>query len=1018
MIRPELEPIECDLEPIHLSGHIQPHGILIVLKEPDLKILQISANVDSYFGFTPESLLGKNLSALFSKTQTKRIFDYSQQENLDVNNPFELKVRINHSDQNSTFHFQKFHGILHRNKSNILILELEPYVNASRSHNSHSHKSIEIYHLLQGFMARMRQINTLAEFAQLLASKVKEINGFDRVMVYRFDPITQVGIVIAEDKEPQLDSYLGLHYPASDIPQKARQIFSQNWVRFIPNVSYQDVPIIPSNHPITGEPLDLTYAGLRSVAAGHIEYLENMEVGGAMSISIRNEHRLWGLIACHNYTPKYIDYKTRKACEFFGQFASIELLRQQEIETTRYQVHVKSIQEELCQAFSGELGFVQQALEHNRNKLLDLVCAQGAAILLDDCLTLIGKTPSRHKVKVLINWFIEQNPQPPEIFVTNALPDIYPHALQMIDSASGIAIASIVIKQKCHHIIWFRPEQFQTVNWAGASRNPISIAENGEHRYTPRQSFKLWIETVRHKSLPWQPLEIEAALEMRRILMQAILDSAQLVLERNAELEKTVTEAEIANRAKSEFLAKMSHELRTPLTAILGFTHLISRDHSLVKTHQEHLDIISRSGEHLLSLINDVLEISKIESGQVDLTESSFDLYRLLYSIRDMFAVKASNKGIELHLDIASKVPQYVYGDAAKLRQILLNIVGNAIKFTLAGYVRMRVSAEPILPNIDNIASNTQVWKLSFEVEDTGSGISDDDLKIIFDTFKQTAQGRFLQGSGLGLSISRQFARLMAGDVTVRSKFGKGSIFLCQVQLVEVEANVVTNLKEPQLVISLKSGQPNYRILIVEDVLEIRQLLVNLLESIGLDVYAAENGQEAIAIYQECLPHLIWMDICMPIMDGYEATRQIRAMPEGQNTKIIALTASAFEADRLASLNAGCDDFVAKPFTEATVFEKIANFLGLEYIYAETLPLNQYRTSQPSNLVKPLQKTELGDLGEEFLKSLSQAALLLDEETLYELIAHIPPEHKSIAQALTMMVNNLQFESILELTQT
>lgn len=1004
------EPVECDREPIHLSGQIQSHGILIALQEPEIKILQISENVVTYFGIAAPLLLGKSLSKLLSKKQTKLILGYSKQENLEANNPFELKVSIHNSDPNLPTTVHRFNGVLHRNKSNILILELEPYA----YNHKHNLKPIEFYYVLQSFMADLRQVQAVSGFAQLLATKVRQINGFDRVMVYQFDPVNQSGQVIAEAKESHLDSYLGLHYPASDIPKKARDIFAENWVRFIPDIAYQAVPIIA----ISGDkPLDLTYASLRSVVAGHLEYLENMGVWGSMSISIRNGNQLWGMIACHHYQPKYLDCQTRKACELLGQFASIELLHQQEIETTRYQIRVKSIQEELRQAFSNELDFVQQVIDLNQDKLLALVCAQGTAILLDDRLTLIGKTPTSTQVQALMVWFLEQNPKPEPIFFTNALSQIYPQAAEITDVASGVAIASITIKQKSHHIIWFRPEQLQTVNWAGASSNPIAIADDGEKRYTPRQSFKLWVETVRDQSLPWQPLEIEAASEIRKILMQAILDSAQLALEKAAELETAAKEAAIASRAKSEFLAKMSHELRTPLTAILGFTNLISHDQSLIATHKEHLEIISRSGEHLLSLINDVLEISKIESGQVDLLEQPFDLYRLIYSIRDMFSIRAVNKGLELHFQIAPTVPQYVYGDAGKLRQILLNIVGNALKFTSAGYVSMKISAKQIVNKSESTSVNAR-WKFSFEVSDSGIGIPDHDLKSIFDPFKQTDRGKYLQGSGLGLSISRQFARMMAGDVMVSSKLGEGSSFLAEVPMMEVEANVVATIKDHKLVISLKAGQPTYRILVVDDVLEIRQLLVNLLKSVGLEVRAAENGAVAIAIYQEWLPHLILMDISMPIMDGYEAIRQIRAIPVETSTKIIALTASAFDSDRIAALEAGCDDFVVKPFTEAIVFETIGNLLGAEYVYAETLLLDSDTANlQSKSLIKPLTKAEMQILGGELVSSIHQAALLLDESTLHELIDLIPANHKSIAQTLNIMVANLQFELILELTQ-
>jgi CheY-like chemotaxis protein len=351
------------------------------------------------------------------------------------------------------------------------------------------------------------------------------------------------------------------------------------------------------------------------------------------------------------------------------------------------------------------------------------------------------------------------------------------------------------------------------------------------------------------------------------------------------------------------------------------------------------------------------------------------------------------------------------------LRQILLNIVGNAIKFTASGSVSMRISAEPVVTDFDSNFISTQIYKFIFQIEDSGTGLSEQDMRIIFDTFKQTDQGKSFQGSGLGLSISRQFAKLMSGDVTVTSILGEGSIFSCVVQMIEVEANVVATLKEPDLVISLKAGQPNYRILVVDDVLEIRQLLTNLLESVGLQVYTAENGQTAIAMYQEVLPHLILMDISMPIMDGYEATKTIRAISRGSNTKIVALTASAFDSDRAAAIASGCDDFVAKPFSETTIFMKIASLLGAEYVYAETTTLDAETLQQQSSL-KPLTQEDLQVLGPQLINLIHQAALMLDETTLNELIEQIPNNYKSIAQTLEIMVANLQFEFILELTHS
>ena len=1010
---------ECTEESVYAPGHIQPHGIVFLLQGSNLNILQTSENVEEFFGISAEELLGKPLQGLLGHAQGQKIVSNIHQRTLNFHNFFDIKLPLKDGKT------QTFRSTLHQ-ISDGWILELEPQFPIE------NHHSIDFYHRLQTVILNLRSAIGLSDLAQTIAREVKAMTGFDRVMVYRFEA-DEHGVVIAEEKESYLESYLGLHYPAIDIPVPARKLFYRNWVRQIPNINYTPARLIPTNHPLTGTPQDLSACVLRGVSPYHIEYLQNMGVAGTLTISLIDDRHLWGLIACHHYSPRLVDYDTRKTCEFLGQFASIELVHEQERQLNVYRSQAKTIQDQIQQAFRRESSWSEQVLTRNASQLLDLVDARGVAILLDGRLTLVGQTPSEAEVGDLVQWLLQNNQE--RVFATASLSQLYPQAKQFKDRASGVLAISILLcyaKQKSYHILWFRPEQIQTVNWAGNPQDAVSIDEIGKMQLCPRKSFEVWKETVQEMSYPWQIAELEAAAEMRNILMLAVLEFSQAALEQAAE------RAAIANRAKSQFLANMSHELRTPLNAILGFTQLMNRSPHIPEEFQEHLGIISRSGEHLLTLIDDVLQMSRIEAGQLILTASCFNLHRLLGSINEMFTLKAPEKGLHLSSEWDATVPRYVCGDQAKLRQILINLLGNAIKFTTTGRIVLRGRAfssddMPSGTNRDRATNQPDIpptITLCLEVEDTGSGISPSDLESIFDAFMQTDRGRHDRGTGLGLSISRQFARLMGGDITVRSTLDQGSTFTCKVVLQLPESLYLEEPETSDRIIGIEPGQPIYRILVAEDVPENQQLLVTLLESVGFEVCAVENGAEAIARCQTWQPDLILMDIQMPVMDGYEATRQIRSqqslvMSHGssadtreqmsqdnrQMTRIIALTAYAFEDDRTASLEAGCDDYIAKPFTEATLFDKIAHLLGVRYCYAEKV--GPESSASPPKIFTPDLKT----MPTKWIAEVHEAALDLSDNKLYQLIAQIPKEKQDFIEAMTSLVDNFQLEAIATLTQ-
>jgi PAS domain S-box-containing protein len=501
--------------------------------------------------------------------------------------------------------------------------------------------------------------------------------------------------------------------------------------------------------------------------------------------------------------------------------------------------------------------------------------------------------------------------------------------------------------------------------------------------------------------------------------LAAALDTARILQD----------EAEAANRAKSTFLANMSHELRTPLNAILGYAQLMARDAHTTPTQQEYLETIARSGEHLLGLINDVLTMSQIEAGRTTLQENAFDLHWQLRGLQEMFQLRADAKGLALRLDIAPDVPRYVYADEAKLRQVLMNLLGNAVKFTEQGRVALCVSKtddrRPLRATDERPKAQPSFvvshFSLVFKVEDTGAGIALEEMEALFDPFVQTASGQQSQeGTGLGLSISRQFVDLMGGELGAESIVGQGTTFRVQIPVALVAADTVEHLdwRARRRVTGIEPGQtaPDggpFRLLVVEDDATNRELLIKLLAPFGFEVRYAVNGAEGVKMWEEWQPHLVWMDMQMPVIDGYEATRQIKARAQATDRQaiIIAVTASAFEEEREAILAAGCDDFVRKPFREGEIFDALHRHLGVRFIYETITPAPETALGAPLEDLHAAVAT----LPAAWAADLHQAATALDADQMLALIEAVRPQAPHLSDALAQWVRDLEYERLIAL---
>ena len=737
----------CDREPIHIPGAIQPHGILLVVSRSEWKITQISDNTQEFLGIEPEQLLGQPLNSLLPPEKIDAIAACLAGDFEQIN-PLKLSLETQNGEK-------KFNGIIHALAENYIILELEP--NESESDLNF----IQFSQISKSILLQIQRASTLHELCQIMVQQIRKLTGFDRVMIYQFDE-TGAGNVIAEDRIEELESFLGLHYPDSDIPRQAKYLYTLNFLRLIPRIDYQPVPILSLENEVN-EPLDMSLSILRSVSPLHLEYLQNMGVGASLSISLLKQGKLWGLIACHHQSPYFIPYEMRNICEFLGQVMSLELASKEANEDLDYKIFLKSVQSQLINSL-GKAENITDALIKDRQKLLELVGATGAVIYTEGNLIRVGQAPPEEVLPDLIAWLENRFEQ--DLFVTHSLPKIYPDAIAFKEVASGLLALSITKVQK-NYVLWFRAEVLQEVNWAGKPDKPKILEEDGTETLTPRKSFKLWQEMFQQQSQPWKPWEIEGAIELRSAIVGIVLRKINELAEINLELERSNTELDA-------FAYIASHDLKEPLRGIHNYSNFLLEDYAEVLNAEgvDKLHTLIKLTKRMEDLINALLHFSRL--GRQELSFQSFNLNQSLESISELFTVSKGGENIEIR--IPRSLPNII-GDRVLLEEVFTNLISNAFKYNNQSEKWAEIGfLEPTTS--DSLEQLSTPKLLTFYVKDNGIGIQEKHMDAIFRIFKRLhGLNKYGGGTGVGLTIVKKIIERHHGRIWIESFYGAGTTF-------------------------------------------------------------------------------------------------------------------------------------------------------------------------------------------------------------------------------------------------
>jgi len=723
----------CDREPIHIPGRIQGHGFLVVADPNDYSIVQISENIDTFIGQTAASLIGKNVNAL---TQTSPdipgtpLTEYlnvgKHNQSFDSLNPY--RVLLNGHDLNLITHL----------RDNLIIMEFEPRVSST--------DGIIFGRIVGQAVSEIQSSQTLPDLLHNAARHIRQITGYDRVMIYRFSEDWH-GQVVAEVKNDDLEPFLGLHYPASDIPRQARDLYKTNLIRIIADVNAPAAPI----YPATDHSLDLTYSVLRAVSPIHIEYLQNMGVAASLSISLLYRGELWGLISCHNHTPRFVDYGSRTVCTLIGQLLSAALEYKKDEEDQQRQQQALASEQYLFEKMMKDWD-VPAGLFKQKHSLLDLNTATGAALLFENKLLTVGETPSEKEILGIRDWLHQTSSQP--VFYTHQLPNVYHPAAAFADKAAGL-LAIEIARQMGEYVLWFKPEKVQTVDWAGRPDKAVIVSNDGETSLHPRRSFEKWTEQVRNTAGHWRAFEVSTALKLREDMLHVINRKSNEIRKLNEKLKTAYEELDA-------FSYTISHDLRTPLSSVKSYAEILLEDYQadLNEDMQDLVHRIIKGTDKMNSLIRNVLHYSRV--GRAELNFSFIKMKELLNDIRE--EILLHEKRTDLYIDIANSPP--VFGDNTMITQLFSNLLSNAAKYSR--------SSKPARVEVSGKIENGEVI---YTVKDNGIGIEMKHAGKVFELFRRMDNVKTIEGSGIGLAIAKRIVSNHNGKIWFHSEINKGTAF-------------------------------------------------------------------------------------------------------------------------------------------------------------------------------------------------------------------------------------------------